>query len=146
MIQLKDKEAYKLAEEQLDQFLKDNDYMPFEYNDFNNWQKKAYKSHEIEFVYAWWIIRDVMRRKYRHDVDIITDEKIMTPEEVLNELNDDWGAPIYFYDEEKKKFYYKENTAYYTVRGKKKVEEEENEPEEEEAGTTGVGDTEGRLP
>lgn len=145
MIKLKDEAAYKLAEEQLDQFLKDNDYMPFEYDNFNNWQKKAYKSHEIEFVYAWWIIRDIMRRKYDHYVHVDTVNIYMQPQDVLNELNGEYKEPMYFYDEETNDYFSKENVTTYYVKGKKKEEEKENEPEEEEAGTTGVGDTEGRL-
>lgn len=142
MIQLKDEAAYKLAEEQLDQFLKDTDYMPFEYDDFANWQKKAYKERKIEFVYAWWIIRDVMKIKYDHYIHVDRVDLYMSPQEVLNELNSEYKEPKYFYNEDTDEYYYYENVTTYYVKGKK---EEENEPEEEEAGTTGVGDTEGRL-
>lgn len=127
------KSAEPLVEEQFDAFLKENGSRPFEYFDFAQWQDRAYKELKISFVYAWWMIRDLMRRKYHHDVDMVTDEKIMTPEEVLNELNDDWGAPRYFYDEEKNKFYYKETTAFYTVRGKKDDSEDKEE-------ASGMGD------
>lgn len=127
------KSAEPLVEEQFDAFLKENGSRPFESYDFSEWQDKAYKKQKISFVYAWWMIRALMRMKYHHDVTMVTDEKFMTPEEVLDALNDEYGAPKYFYDKEKNKFYYKENIVYYTVRGKKDDSKDKEE-------TSGVGD------
>lgn len=130
-------ESYKsvepMVEEQFDAFLKENGSRPFERYDFAEWQNKAYKELKISFVYAWWMIRDLMRKKYRHDVDIVTDKMLMTPGEVLDKLNEEYTEPRYFYDEEKKKFYYKETTAFYTVRGKKDDSEDKEE-------ASGMGD------
>ena len=110
----------KLAEEQFKQFVEDTKCKSFTYDDFKNWQNKAYKEHKITVLFAWWAIHEAYKTLcdkykiiYRYKRDYMDINEVL---EVLNE-NCDIENPNYFYDEESNMFYQKYCDTEYILNG-----------------------------